>query len=578
MTELGALHYIAILVGAGMLTLVFVPLCLRVAIRHGVLDEPGGYKQQPAAVPYLGGAAIVLAFSLAVLTAAAIRPPQAGMAELAGILGGGVALAVIGLVDDIRGLPVSVRLLAMTVAALALWTVGIRVDLFPGDAANLALTLVWVVGITNAFNLLDNMDGLSAGVAGIAASAFFVIAAVNGQFLVAGLSLALVGCALGFLRHNYHPARIYMGDAGSLFLGFVLGAMGIKLQFDAPNAVTFLVPVVVLGVAIFDTTLVVLTRLAAGRNPFEGGQDHTSHRLVATGLPVPAAVGVIYLTAFALGWLGLVLSRLNDPVTAYLLFGLMLTVGTVAGVVLASSLPMATPIVGLTPMGAVLKRTFDFVAGSVLAVMATPLIVLMALASALTLRAWPFFVQKRVGRHGREFRFWKIRTMPTHAPRYGLKPEVGNIPLPRLSEFLRRRHLDELPQLYLVPAGRMSLVGPRPKMPDDFEPVDVAYAEARTRVPQGCTCLWQVGVHQSGLPSDAPEYDYWYLRHWSMRLDLWILWRTVLTLAGAGREMSLDDIPFWMVGRRYDLPVHFGRHRGAHDVDESGARDRKVAE
>lgn len=90
-------------------------------------------------------------------------------------------------------------------------------------------------------------------------------------------------------------------------------------------------------------------------------------------------------------------------------------------------------------------------------------------------------------------------------------------------------------------------------MPDDFEPVDAKYAEARTRVPQGCTCLWQVGVHQSGLPSEAPEYDYWYLRHWSMRLDLWILWRTALTLVGAGHDMSLQDIPFWMVGRRYDI-------------------------
>ena len=180
------------------------------------------------------------------------------------------------------------------------------------------MTVVWVVGITNAFNLLDNMDGLSSGVAAIAAGSIFVIAASNGQFLVAALSIGLAGCALGFLRHNFHPATIYMGDAGALFLGFLLAYLGLKLRFDTPADVTFLVPIVVMGVPIFDTTLVTVTRLRARRQPVPRGRDHTSHRLVRIGLPVPAAVALIYAVGVCLGLVALVVSRV-DRVSAYLL-------------------------------------------------------------------------------------------------------------------------------------------------------------------------------------------------------------------------------------------------------------------
>jgi UDP-GlcNAc:undecaprenyl-phosphate GlcNAc-1-phosphate transferase len=161
-------------------------------------------------------------------------------------------------------------------------------------------------------------------VAAIAAFWFFVIAAANGQFLVAGLAVALAGCALGFLRHNFHPARIYMGDAGALFLGFMLAAIGVKLRFDGPTEVTFFVPVLVLGVAIFDTTLVTVARLIHGRSPVVGGRDHVSHRLVFVGVPVPAAVGLLYAAAVGLGWLGLVMSRV-DTATGFLLMALVLT-------------------------------------------------------------------------------------------------------------------------------------------------------------------------------------------------------------------------------------------------------------
>jgi UDP-GlcNAc:undecaprenyl-phosphate GlcNAc-1-phosphate transferase len=555
MNELGAWHYLLSFAGSALLTVLLVPVALRLASGRLRPRSLAAYREQDASVPYIGGAVLVTAFSAVVLVAGWVVPQAELFDQLAGVLGIAVALVAVGLVHDVGSLPMWLRLAATAAAAVALWFVGVRIEIFSSAAPDLLLTVLWVVGITSAFNLLDNIDGLSVGVAGVAAASFFVIAAANGQFLVASLAAALAGCALGFLRHNYFPARVYMGEAGSHFFGFLLAALGIKLRFEGdPTPATYLVPVLVLGVAIFDTALVVLTRLASRRSPLQGARDHISHRLVAAGLPVQAALGVIYLAAFVLGWLALVMSRLQDTLTALLLAGLVLTTGVVVGVFLASTLPMAAPVVGLTPLGAVFKRTFDLVVGVVLAVLATPVILLFALVSSAVLRAWPFFVQERIGRHGRIFRFWKIRTLPKDAPRYALKGGLDEVQLNRFSSFLRKRHLDELPQLYAVVLGRMSLVGPRPKMPDEFEPVDKEYSSLRTVVPQGCTCLWQVGVHTAGLPSDSPEYDYWYLRHWSMRLDIWILWRTALTLLGVGRDIALEDIPVWMVGRRFQVP------------------------
>jgi UDP-GlcNAc:undecaprenyl-phosphate/decaprenyl-phosphate GlcNAc-1-phosphate transferase len=178
------------------------------------------------------------------------------------------------------------------------------------------------------------MDGLSAGVAAIGAGAFFAIAAANGQFLVAGLAAAVAGCAIGFLRHNFHPARIYMGDSGSLFLGFLLAYLGVKLRFDGPTSVTFLVPILVLGIAIFDTTLVTVCRLLRGRSPFQGGRDHVSHRLVAIGVPVPVAVSLIYVAAVSVGIVGFVVSRI-ERAPAYWLAGLIGALALFLGVLLA---------------------------------------------------------------------------------------------------------------------------------------------------------------------------------------------------------------------------------------------------
>lgn len=191
------------------------------------------------------------------------------------------------------------------------------------------------------------------------------------------------------------------------------------------------------------------------------------------------------------------------------------------------------------------KRAFDVVLGAVLALVALPLILGFAIALAISLRAWPFFLQERIGQHGRAFKIIKLRTLPTHTPRYALKDSMDFGALPAVARFLRRTHLDELPQLFCVVAGRMSLVGPRPKMPDEHEPVDPAYAAVRQSVKQGCTGLWQIGRDADGLPHEAPEYDLFYVHNRSIWLDLWILLQTVLVVSRLSRGASLASVPRW---------------------------------
>lgn len=192
------------------------------------------------------------------------------------------------------------------------------------------------------------------------------------------------------------------------------------------------------------------------------------------------------------------------------------------------------------------KRLLDSALGTLFCLLSIPIVALLALGVCVSLRTWrPFFVQDRIGRWGSRIRMIKLRTLPVSWSPYAVKATLVDLRLPRYTAFLRRSHLDELPQLFLVPWGRMSLVGPRPKMPDRFEPVDPEYRSARIQVPQGCTGLWQIGLHSSGPPDAAPQYDAFYLEQVSVRLDLWILWRTSLLILGFGSPVGLADVPRW---------------------------------
>jgi lipopolysaccharide/colanic/teichoic acid biosynthesis glycosyltransferase len=193
------------------------------------------------------------------------------------------------------------------------------------------------------------------------------------------------------------------------------------------------------------------------------------------------------------------------------------------------------------------RRAFDVVGALFLLLIALPAIVVFALGVAISLRTWPFFGQTRVGRNGEHFNFIKLRTLPPTAPRYASKYDIEAIRAPWLCRVLRALHLDELPQLFLVLAGKMSLVGPRPEMPSVYALYPEPFASDRVTVRPGCTGLWQVSADGNKMIAEHPEYDEFYVRNRSWRLDLWILWRTVVLMAPVGTNgfHALDQLPEW---------------------------------
>src|ERR1700728_630051 len=258
----------------------------RLALHFGMVDLPGPRKVHLSPIPLLGGIAIYLGFVLAILFTLRGAPHV----QIAGILAGATLLAAVGLLDDGKLLHHQVKLfIGMPIAAVILIVSGVRAQIFsevvPGSAGlvlDMGLTLVWVVGITASFSILDHMDGLCAGIAAVAAGVFTLTATLNGQTMVRTLAAAALGAALGFLIWNFNPAKIFMGDGGAMFLGFLMATLGLKIRPEgaAHFPAAWLVPVLILGVTIFDTTLVSISRSRRGFIPFTTpGKDHTAHRL-----------------------------------------------------------------------------------------------------------------------------------------------------------------------------------------------------------------------------------------------------------------------------------------------------------
>jgi UDP-GlcNAc:undecaprenyl-phosphate GlcNAc-1-phosphate transferase len=279
------------------------PVVRGFARRIGFLDKPAARKLQKAPIPLMGGLAIYVGVMVAILVLG-----QSYLPELASILIGATIVSLLGLWDDRVELPALAKLAGQLLAAGGLVLAGVQVRLgFLPAWVNIAITVAWITGISNAINFLDNMDGLAGGISAVAAAFLTVIAAMNGQYLVSSFAAALFGASLGFLVFNSNPATIFMGDAGSLFLGFTLATLSIKLRFpENSNIVTWMVPVLVMGVPIFDTTLVLVSRIRRRVNPFTtAGKDHTSHRLVRRGLTQREAVFALYLVGCAFGLLAI---------------------------------------------------------------------------------------------------------------------------------------------------------------------------------------------------------------------------------------------------------------------------------
>lgn len=271
------------------------------AIRVGMVDLPGPRKVHLTPIPLLGGLAIYGAVMLAIF--AVFDGPA--RAQSVGIFTGATIVAIVGFLDDRGWLHHQIKLfLGMPVAAVILLASGVHANIFhvlvggkTGTWLDAALTIAWVVGVTASFSILDHMDGLCAGVAAMASAFFALLAYLNGQTVVTTLAAATLGAAAGFLRWNFKPAKIFMGDGGAMFLGFLMAALGLKLRLEqSSNLAGWLAPVLILGATIFDTTLVTISRSRRGLLPFAApGKDHSAHRLANLGLGERGAVVAMYL-------------------------------------------------------------------------------------------------------------------------------------------------------------------------------------------------------------------------------------------------------------------------------------------
>ncbi|GAB4274494.1 MAG: MraY family glycosyltransferase [Candidatus Promineifilaceae bacterium] len=294
----------------------------QLALWLGFVDAPNGRKLHKDPIPLLGGVAIFGGTAVALLFTNGRLPHT-----VTGVAVAGSVIIITGLVDDRFGVPAWGKLLAQAVATAVLVRYQMFVRLPLPLFVNYAITFFWLAGISNAINFLDNMDGLSAGISAVAAAFILLLGLQNDQILVSAVAAGVLGGCLGFLRYNFHPARIFMGDAGSLTLGFVLSLLGLQLRFPGNvNFVTWMVPVFILGLPIFDTTLVVISRLRRGVSPNTPGKDHVSHRLVRLGFSQRETVLILYLVAGVFGMMGVYVTEAT-AVEGYTLGGAAALIG-----------------------------------------------------------------------------------------------------------------------------------------------------------------------------------------------------------------------------------------------------------
>jgi UDP-GlcNAc:undecaprenyl-phosphate GlcNAc-1-phosphate transferase len=302
-------------------SLYLTPLFRQAALKFGIIDKPGGpLKRQAEPVPYLGGLAVYLSF---LLTTGLIYQYSR---EVLGILLAGAIIVILGLIDDFGVLSPPVKLLGQFVAACVLVkaSIYIKLSLLPLWLA-ITLTILWIVAITNAFNLIDIMDGLASGVGAIAALILVVINYRSGKELIVPLSIALAGSLLGFLRYNFKPAKIYLGDTGSLFTGLMLAALSMNGAYTRVSILGVIAPILILGVPIFDMFLVIYIRFRRGIPIMQGSPDHFALRLRKWRLTIEQTVLLSYGVALVLGLVALLLIRVSTGSAMFITCAILLS-------------------------------------------------------------------------------------------------------------------------------------------------------------------------------------------------------------------------------------------------------------
>jgi len=311
---------------------VLTPIMRKIAIATDVVDRPNSsHKSHKKAVPYLGGVAIIIGVITVSYSASLFSQFTSGTFWLAtSVLGPALLLGLIGLWDDIRNLPPLPRFIAQTFAGVFTASILLITDNVGNPTGSSIfdsiITVVWIVGICNSINFFDNLDGGAAGTVAISSIALAYLALNGDQYLIAALSVVTAGSTLGFLVWNKSPAKIYMGDAGALFLGVLLATLTIRFEPTAQTQIgSFLIPVLLLAIPILDTTVAVLSRIRRHLSPFQGGQDHLSHRLIRFGLTRKTSATILWSLSGLFAGVSVLLPNASQSSTNYLLISAGLT-------------------------------------------------------------------------------------------------------------------------------------------------------------------------------------------------------------------------------------------------------------
>ena len=336
--------YLGVWLCGMVLTALLCPLVYRLAMTMGVMDLPDERKVHRDPIPRWGGIAIGLSFyfTVGIALLLSLGDSEASVARYAGgivgamsgatdtlssdlasrkallgLLFGGTLMMLLGMFDDMTGMPAKGKLAGQIVISSVLVHFGVQIGFLSHPSSGIlflptwlmyALTVFWLVGLTNAINLLDGLDGLLSGVSGISAAFLCVVSIMKGQVMVALLLAALSGSAIGFLRYNFNPARMFMGDTGSLFLGLMFASLSIMGALKIPTTVAFVIPVLVMGLPILDTSWAIIRRAANRRPIFQPDKEHLHHRLLGLGLSQKQVVMVIWMLNLVLGTLGLIVA------------------------------------------------------------------------------------------------------------------------------------------------------------------------------------------------------------------------------------------------------------------------------
>jgi UDP-GlcNAc:undecaprenyl-phosphate GlcNAc-1-phosphate transferase len=290
------------------------PFFRKIARKANLLDYPGGRKLQAQPVAYLGGLAVATPITIgSLLVVFTTLSMELKNQFFLGLILPSLAIAFIGLLDDLFELPPWPRFIAQSgvgvITSFMLYLSGGGVKLFNNPLVDGALTTIWVVTIINALNFMDNMDGLATSLSIVISISLFILSYLNGQYLVAALSIAVFAACIGFLFWNKRPASIYLGDAGALYLGFILAAISIRVDVNSGSEIIrALVPLLIFAIPIIDITQVVFRRIKNGKSPFEGGRDHLSHLLLNKGFSQGQVLAILVISASVFALSGIYLA------------------------------------------------------------------------------------------------------------------------------------------------------------------------------------------------------------------------------------------------------------------------------